>query len=492
MEVNSLTVTGLIVSGNVSVIGANNISTVDNMIYLNANNTGNTNPDIGVVAGYYSGGYAHTGIFRDHTSGTWKVFEGYQPEPDASVWIDQSNTSFRLANFQANTVYVGNNTVYSTINATSFTGTANNTLYVGSVAAGDVVSASQLSSNLAGYVTTSSLSGYQTTAGLSANVATLTSNNTSFVGTISAANVVSNAQLSANLANYQTTAGLSANVATLTANNTSFVGSVSAANVVSNTQLSANLANYQTTAGLSANVLTLTSNNTSFVGTVAAANVVSNAQLQSNLASYQTTAGLSANVATLTSNNTSFVGSVSAANVVSNAQLTANLASYALKSGTTFTGAVNYDANVVFGSGVTITANGGVGTSGQVLTSSGSGLYWATVSSNGTTTTPATEYSIGKQSLTGNGSNTEFTLTYSTIEDDVFVFVNGAYFHPGEDFTVSNTTITFTTAPANESQIRIRFMRAPAGLSSLLGDLSSGTGSYDMNTQDGPTIDLNA
>lgn len=54
--------------------------------------------------------------------------------------------------------------------------------------------------------------------GIAANVLTLTANNTSFVGTVSAANVVSNAQLSGNLASYQTSAGLSANVAKLTAN----------------------------------------------------------------------------------------------------------------------------------------------------------------------------------------------------------------------------------------------------------------------------------
>lgn len=89
---------------------------------------------------------------------------------------------------------------------------------------------------------------------VNATTFTGTANNTSFVGSVSAANVVSNAQLSSNLANYQTTAGLSANVAALTANNTSFVGSVSAANVVSNAQLSANLGNYQTTAGLNANI----------------------------------------------------------------------------------------------------------------------------------------------------------------------------------------------------------------------------------------------
>ena len=102
---------------------------------------------------------------------------------------------------------------------------------------------------------------FQTTAGLAANVTTLTANNTLFVGTVSAANVVSNAQLISNLANYQTSVGMAANVTTLTANTTLFVGTVSAANVVSNAQLIANLANYQTSVGLAANIATLTANN---------------------------------------------------------------------------------------------------------------------------------------------------------------------------------------------------------------------------------------
>lgn len=54
------------------------------------------------------------------------------------------------------------------------------------------------------------------TSGLFVNssyIGTLTANNTSFVGSVSAANVVSNAQLSANLSNYQTTSGLNANIA---------------------------------------------------------------------------------------------------------------------------------------------------------------------------------------------------------------------------------------------------------------------------------------
>src|SRR3984957_18819262 len=65
-------------------------------------------------------------------------------------------------------------------------------------------------------------------------------------------NGVTSAQLAANLANYELITNLSGDVATLTANDTSFVGTVSAANVVSNTQLTANLANYTNTTTLMA------------------------------------------------------------------------------------------------------------------------------------------------------------------------------------------------------------------------------------------------
>lgn len=99
-----------------------------------------------------------------------------------------------------------------------------------------------------------------------------TANNTSFVGSVSAANVVSNSQLSANLANYTNTAGL----INVTANNTSFVGSVSAANVVSNAQLSANLSNYLTLSGVSSNVVKVTSNSANYLGSYPAANYITN------------------------------------------------------------------------------------------------------------------------------------------------------------------------------------------------------------------------
>lgn len=71
------------------------------------------NPDLGWAAGRYDvvngSGYAHAGIFRDATDGTFKFFDGYTPEPDESVFIDTAHTSFALAdlavdNLDANTV----------------------------------------------------------------------------------------------------------------------------------------------------------------------------------------------------------------------------------------------------------------------------------------------------------------------------------------------------------------------------------------------------
>jgi hypothetical protein len=85
-----------------------------------------SNPDLGFAFGYNDGTYHHGGFFRDATDGVFKVFDNYDPEPDTSVFIDTSNSTFRIANFQANTVYLGNTSVFGSINGTSYSGTSNN------------------------------------------------------------------------------------------------------------------------------------------------------------------------------------------------------------------------------------------------------------------------------------------------------------------------------------------------------------------------------
>jgi hypothetical protein len=116
----------LTVSGNTVQVNVTNLSLEDNMIYLNANNTV-SNPDLGFAGNYNNGNYRHAGIFRDATDGVWKFFDGYQPEPDASPYIDTSNTTFRIADVQANTLTLGtlvvsNTTVVSNLNADKLDG----------------------------------------------------------------------------------------------------------------------------------------------------------------------------------------------------------------------------------------------------------------------------------------------------------------------------------------------------------------------------------
>lgn len=409
------------ITGNLVVTGTTMYANVTNLDVRDINITVAKNA--ATAAGTDGAGLtvdtANIGWYYNYASNTWQSNVGITPS--ANLSFDLGKSTLQWSNVYANNIVAAN--LYGTIQTASQPNiTANNTSFVGSVSAANVVSNNQLSSNLANY---------QTTAGLSANVATLTANNTSFVGSVSAANVVSNAQLSSNLSNYQTTAGLSANVATLTANNTSYVGTVTAANVVSNAQLSANLANYtntaglsayQTTAGLSANVATLTANNTSFVGTVSAANVVSNTQLSANLANYtntaglsayQTTAGLSANVATLTSNNANYLGTVAAASYVQNTD------SRTLSGNLNFTGANSY-----FSGNATFTANIVVGSAGDLIINAASGI-----SANGT-------FGGNGNILTSNGTAVYWSngLTASSLTANSVAITTGTV-------TVGNSTV---------------------------------------------------
>ena len=432
VEFHNITVTGMIVSGNVTVIGSNNLAISDNMIYLNANSTV-TNPDLGFVGNYNDGIYHHTGFFRDASDGIWKVFENYEPEPDASPYINTGNNTFRIANFQANTIYIGNTSTYATINNTSYSGTSNNTLYVGSVSAIDVVS---------------------------------------------------NAQLIANLANFQLTANLTSEVFKITANNATYA--------FGKTQSALNVNN------------ALTSNNASYLNNKPEANLNVNTALTSNNASYlnnKPEANLNVNTA-LTSNNASYLGNVASSFYINTS------ASY------TITGVHTHNANIIIGSTATVSANGTVGTQGQVLTSNGSTIYWANpysgfsngqsisvnnfiitgsftangaigsngqvLTSNGTTTywssaaAAVSAVDATSQTFTGNGSNTVFTLATSVAnQKNIIVSINGLLQVPVTHYSITGTTLTFTDAPYNSTIIEARSMEGLV-LSSGGGSISSG------------------
>ena len=59
---------------------------------------------------------------------------------------------------------------------------------------------------------------------------------------------------------------------------------------------------------------------------------------------------------------------------------------------------------------------------------------------------------------TGDGSATTVTCLAGYTVDDVLVFVNGICLVPTDDYTVSGTTLTFVTAPANTAEIVLRYL----------------------------------
>ena len=61
--------------------------------------------------------------------------------------------------------------------------------------------------------------------------------------------------------------------------------------------------------------------------------------------------------------------------------------------------------------------------------------------------------------LTGDGSTTAFTIgTSSRSQNDILVTVNGVVFHPSDDYTLSGTTLTFSTPPSASAEIRVRYL----------------------------------
>lgn len=171
---NSVTTTdGLVVGGNLQVngttttISTQNLSIEDNMFYLNQLESAGS-PTISVDVGWAAnvndpGSYQHVGMFRDATDDTFKVFEGYTPEPDSALEINTGHASFSLAPFAARTLtgkYLGAD---SDIDA-RLTGGTGITYSAGTISTND---AQIVHDNLSGFVANEHIdhSGVSITAG---------------------------------------------------------------------------------------------------------------------------------------------------------------------------------------------------------------------------------------------------------------------------------------------------------------------------------------
>ena len=63
-----------------------------------------------------------------------------------------------------------------------------------------------------------------------------------------------------------------------------------------------------------------------------------------------------------------------------------------------------------------------------------------------------------KTTMTGDGSDTTLTINSGRTVDDVLVFVNGICLVPTDDYTISGTTLTFVSAPADDSEVVVRYI----------------------------------
>ena len=118
----------------------------------------------------------------------------------------------------------------------------------------------------------------------------------------------------------------------------------------------------------------------------------------------------------------------------------------------------------------TLTANGSVGTSGYYLRTSGAGIYWSPVATSTITTVNATS-----QIFSGTGSQTNFSLSAAVSQQkNVIITVNGLLQIPVTHYTISGSTLSFTSAPYSGAAIEARNLEGVVISGGSGGTISSG------------------
>jgi len=111
---STLVVTGnLIVSGNTFSVQSQTLDVVDPLIILGKGNYTTDTLDIGFVGHYNAGANAHTGLIRDFSTKDWYLFQEYTPEVTGNNNVNISHPSFDTANLIAKRITA--NIVASTV-----------------------------------------------------------------------------------------------------------------------------------------------------------------------------------------------------------------------------------------------------------------------------------------------------------------------------------------------------------------------------------------
>ena len=128
-------------------------------------------------------------------------------------------------------------------------------------------------------------------------------------------------------------------------------------------------------------------------------------------------------------------------------------------------------------------SSGDIGNSGQILSSTGSGVNWINANSAASV--------VYQDGFTGNGSTTAFTLANSIDnENKTQVYIDGVYQHK-DNYSLSGTTLTFSTAPPNSSDIEVISFSSVSSADDILYDTdfasaglmtTNGSGVYSITT----------
>ena len=112
-----------------------------------------------------------------------------------------------------------------------------------------------------------------------------------------------------------------------------------------------------------------------------------------------------------------------------------------------------------------ISANGSTGSANFVLKSAGSGnAFWAAESGGGGGGGSSGPATITHDAFRGNNSTTAFTIsTAPSAAKDLIVAVDGLIQKPTIDYTVSGTTLTFTSAPYTGANVSSRLIGGSGG-----------------------------
>jgi hypothetical protein len=91
---------------------------------------------------------------------------------------------------------------------------------------------------------------------------------------------------------------------------------------------------------------------------------------------------------------------------------------------------------------------------------------------------------ISNQTITPDGVTASFTLDQTATADTILVSINGVMQTPAVDYTVSGTTITFTSTPLASDIIQVRFIASTATVTGI----QNGNSSVLINTTAGNAV----